>query len=149
MFYRHKIPMELSGRLFNCVRCHRLVTICSPCDRNNIYCGSTCSRAARQKSCSMAADRYQKSHRGRLKHAERQQHYRGRKKNKVTHHSSPVLPPHAVLPPEPTKLISGAMNGHLYCYFCGKACSPFLRRGFLRHSRQNSLPRPASWPLAP
>jgi hypothetical protein len=148
-FHRHKTPMELSGRLYNCVSCYALVVICSPCDRNNIYCGSTCSGAARRRSCAMAAKRYQKSHRGRMKHAERQRHYRGRQTTKVTHHSSPVLPPRAVLPPEPNKLISGAVNGHLHCHFCGKPCSPFLRRGFLRHSGQNSPPRSASWPLAP
>ena len=141
--------MEPSARLYNCVGCHSLVTICSPCDRNNIYCGSTCSRAARRKSYSMASKRYQKSYRGRIKHAERQRRYRGRQKIKVTHHSSPVLPPHVVLPPKPKKLISGAVSGHLHCHFCGKPCSPFLRRGFLRHSGQNSPSRPASWPLAP
>lgn len=141
--------MELSGRLFNCVRCHVLVIICSPCDRNNIYCGSTCSRAARQKSCTMASQRYQKSHRGRLKHAERQRRYRGRREIKVTHHSSPALPPHVVLPPQPNELISEAMSGQLRCHFCSKLCSPFLRRGYLRHSRQNSPPHSASWPLAP
>ena len=142
-------PMEVSLRLFNCVSCHALITICSPCDHNNIYCGSTCSGAARRKSCAMAANRYQKSHRGRLKHATRQRHYRVRQKNKVTHHSSPVLPPHAVLPSKPNEPISGALRGHLHCHFCGKLGSPFLRRGFLRHSGQNSPPSSASWPLAP
>jgi len=141
--------MNLSARLYNCVRCHMQITICSPCDYNNIYCGSICSGAARRMSCSMAAKRYQKSHRGRLKHAERQRRYRSRQKNKVTHHSSPVLPPHAVLPPEPNRLISAAVGGHLHCHFCGRACSPFLRRGFLRDAGQSSPPRPASWPLAP
>jgi len=149
MFYRHKSPMELSGRLFNCVSCYALITICSPCDRNNIYCGSTCSRAARQKSCSLASQRYQKSHRGRLKHAARQRRYRGRQKIKVTHHSSPVLPPHAVLPSQPKELSSVSGSGNLRCHFCGKPCSPFLRRGYLRHSGQNASPRSASWPLAP
>lgn len=148
-FIGTKPPMELSLRLFNCVGCHALVTICSPCDRNNIYCGSICSRAARRKSCAMAGQRYQKSHRGRLKHTERQRHYRGRQKNKVTHHSSPVLPPRAVLPPKPKEPFSGTVTGHLHCHFCGKPGSPFLRRGFMRHTGQNSAPRPASWPLAP
>jgi hypothetical protein len=141
--------MELSGRLYNCVRCHSQVIICSPCDRNNIYCGSTCSRAARQKSCLMASHRYQKSHRGRLKNAERQRRYRGRQKNKVTHHSSPILPPHVVLPPQPKELSSVVESRHISCHFCNKSCSPFIRRGYLRHSGQNSPRRLASWPLAP
>jgi len=149
MVYRHKTPMDLSARLYNCVCCHIQVIICSPCDRNNIYCGSTCSRAARQKSCSMASERYQKSYRGRLMHAERQRHYRGRQKIKVTHHSSLISPPHAVLPPEPKERISGTTKNHLLCHFCGKPCSPFLRREFLRLSGHNPPPRSASWPLAP
>jgi len=141
--------MEPSARLYNCAGCYSLVAICSPCDRNNIYCGSICSGAARRESCSMAAKRYQKSHRGRLKNAERQRAFRGRQKNKVTHHSSTVIPPHAVLPPKPNKLISRAVSGYLHCHFCGKPCSPFLRRRFLRHSEQHSPPRSASWPLTP
>jgi hypothetical protein len=141
--------MDLSARLYNCVGCRILVTICSPCDHNNIYCGSTCSRTARLKSCYMAGQRYQKSYRGRLKHAIRQRHYRNRKKNKVTHHSSLVLPSRVVLPPQPNEMISKWMGSHIYCHFCSKACSPFLRRGFLRYSGQNSPPRSSSWPLAP
>jgi len=140
--------MELSARLYNCARCHALITICSPCDRNNIYCGSTCSRTARQKSCSMASQRYQKSHRGRMKHAERQRHYRRRQNKIVTHHSSPILPPHVVLTPKPNGLIARAISGHLRCHFCDKPCSAFLRRGYLRHIGQNSPPRSTSWPLA-
>jgi hypothetical protein len=142
MFYRHKTPMELSARLYNCVRCHIQVIICSPCDRNNIYCGSTCSRAARQKSCSMASKRYQKTHRGRFKNAERQRHYRGRQKNKVTHHSSPVLLPRVVLPQQPNERISEALSGHYHCHFCGKLCSPLFRRSYLRHTSHRS----SFWP---
>jgi hypothetical protein len=138
MFHRHKIPMELSARLYNCVRCHIQVIICSPCDRNNIYCGSTCSRAGRQKSCSMASQRYQKTHRGRFKNAERQRRYRGRQKNKVTHHSSPVLPLRAVLPRQLNERILETLNGHYPCHFCGKPCSPYFRRGYLRHSSSRS-----------
>jgi hypothetical protein len=138
MFYRHKIPMELSARLYNCVRCHIQVIICSPCDRNNIYCGSTCSRAARQTSCKMASKRYQKTHRGRLKNAERQRRYRRHQKNKVTHHSSPVLPPHVVLPGQSYERISEALSGHYHCHFCGKPCSPLFRSDYLRHSWSRS-----------
>lgn len=133
MFHRHKISMELSARLYNCVLCHIQVTICSACDRNNIYCGSTCSRAGRQKSCSMASQRYQKTRRGRAKNAERQRHYRQRQKNKVTHHSSPVFPLHAVLPRQAKERISEILNGHYPCHFCGKSCSPYFRRGYLCH----------------
>lgn len=141
--------MELSTRLYNCVRCHIQVIICSPCDRNNIYCGSTCSRVARVRSCYLACQRYQKSLRGRHKHAERQQRYRVRLKKKVTHHTSPVLLPRVVLPQRPNERNSAAAEGHLHCHFCGKPCSPFLRRDYLRQSGRHSAPRSSSWPLAP
>lgn len=145
LFYRQKTPMELSARLYNCVRCHVQVIICSYCDRNNIYCGSACSRAARIRSCCFASQRYQKSLRGRHQHAKRQRRYRARQKNKVTHQPSPVLPPRVVLPAKPNERVSATTQENLHCYFCEKCCSPFLRRDYLRHSS----PRSSSWPLAP
>lgn len=141
--------MESSARLYNCARCHSLVTICSPCDHNNIYCGSICSRAARVQSCHLASRRYQRTFRGRQKHADRQRRYRERLKIKVTHHTSPILPPRVVLPPKPNERISEAMEGYTYCHFCKKPVSPFLRRGYLRHSKRNAPPHSSSWPLAP
>lgn len=143
--------MELSARLYNCAACHSQIIICSHCDRNHIYCGSACSRAARVRSCYLAGSRYQLSFRGRLKHAQRQRRYRERIKIKVTHHSSPVLPPRDVLPKLPNKPISDseAVSRHYHCHFCGGSCSLFLRRGFLRHLGQDSSPRSPSWPLAP
>jgi hypothetical protein len=131
--------MEPSTRLYNCARCHNQVIICSPCDRNNIYCGSTCSRAARVQSCRLANHRYQRTLCGRLKHADRQKRYRERLKNKVTHHSSPVLPPRVVLPGQLNERISEALSGHYHCHFCGKPCSPLFRRDYLRHSWSRSL----------
>ena len=147
MFHRQNTPMELSARLYNCVGCNALVIICNHCDRNNIYCGSTCSRAARLRSCSLASQRYQKTLHGRHKHAERQRAFRERKKNKVTHHTSPVLPPRVVLPPKPNERISEVAHGYIHCHFCGKRCSPFFRQDYLRHSERNSSPRSSSWPL--
>ena len=79
--------MEPSVRLYNCARCHHQVIICSPCDRGNIYCAGPCAQAARKASLKAAGKRYQRSCRGRLKHAERQRRYRARRK-KVTHQDS-------------------------------------------------------------
>lgn len=149
MFHRQNTPMELSARLYNCVGCNVLVIICSPCDRNNIYCGSTCSRAARIRSCSLASQRYQKTFRGRRSHAERQQRYRERKKNKVTHHTSTVLPPHVVLKRKPNERILESKNDYRHCHFCRKPISLFLRRGYLRYAKKKSLSRSSFWPSAP
>jgi len=141
--------MELSARLYNCVGCNALIIICSHCDRNNIYCGSTCSRAARIRSCSLASQRYQKTLRGRHKHAERQHRYRERQKNKVTHHTSPVLPPRVVLLAKPNERILESNKDYRHCHFCKKPVSLFLRRGYLRYAKKNSFSRSSFWPLAP
>lgn len=141
--------MELSARLYNCARCYCLTIICSACDRNNIYCGSICSSAARTQSCYLAGQLYQRTLCGRQKHAERQRRYRERLRKKVTHHSSPTLPPHVVLPRQPNVQKIEVMSGHYHCHFCGKSCSPLLRRGYLRNARHHSPSRSSSWPLAP
>ena len=141
--------MEQSARMYNCVGCHRQITLCSACDRNNIYCGSTCAHAARVRSCHLACQRYQKSLRGRHKHAARQQQYRDRLRKKVTHHTSTVLPPRVVLPKQLNERMLVAIKGYLHCHFCGKPCSLFLRRSYLRHSRQHLPYRSSAWPFAP
>jgi hypothetical protein len=141
MFHRQNTPMELSARLYNCAGCNVLASICSHCDRNNIYCGPTCSRAARIQSRSLASQRYQKTLRGRHKHAERQRRYRERQKNKVTHHTFPVLPSRVVLPVKPNERISEPMKDFRHCHFCKRPVSLFLRRDYLRYAKKNSLSR--------
>lgn len=140
--------MELSARLYNCARCHAQVLICSSCDRNNIYCISTCSRLMRALSRRMAGKRYQKSLRGRQMHAKRQQRYRARKKI-VTHHTSSFQPSNDVLPPKPNERIKPPMRGDIYCHFCGNLCSPFIRRGYLRRTEQRATHLSSHWPQAP
>ena len=128
--------METDARLFNCVRCHRQVVICSHCDRGNIYCGPGCARSARSGSVRAAGCRYQNSRRGRFSHAARQQRYRQRQKQKVTHQGSPASPPDDSIdarskrcfsPSEPPE---GGGNERIVCHFCGRICSPFLRLRF-------------------
>lgn len=139
--------MDHSGRLFNCARCRIQVVICSNCDRNNIYCSKRCARIVRTESIKASGQRYQQSRRGRLKHADRQRRYRERQKEKVTHHSSPVLPSNDLLFSEQNKQVACLMQPTtqgICCNFCKRPCIEFLRIGFLRHSWRIS-----SWPLAP
>ena len=75
--------MESSGRFFLCAGCRVQVLVCSYCDRGQIYCAGTCAPRARHESMRAAGRRYQDSHRGRRKHAERSRRYRARQ-NKVT-----------------------------------------------------------------
>jgi len=127
--------MENTARLYNCARCHRQVAICSHCDRGNIYCGNSCANRARRTSLRAAAKRYQSTRRGRFKHAERQRHYRSRRK-KVTHQGSPEPPPNDPLTTRSEEPLLPAVieDEGIRCHFCGRLCSAFLRREYLHRT---------------
>ena len=130
--------MCVSARLFNCARCHTLVTICRYCDRGNSYCGSACSREARHESLRRSGALYQSSRCGRAANAQRQKRFRARQQEKVTHQGS--------ISNTPDDLLLVEADGHsmchwtenafleagIYCHFCQRACDPFLRNRFLR-----------------
>ncbi len=136
--------MENTARLYNCVRCNHQVTICSHCDRGNIYCGNSCADSARRTSLRAAGRRYQSTRRGRLKHAERQRRYRSRS-NKVTHQGSPETPsndplttraeaPSSVTGGEDIEGIKGVEDEAIRCHFCGRLCSDSLRLDYLHRT---------------
>jgi len=143
--------MADTARLFNCTRCGRQVAICRHCDRGNRYCNEGCAPAVRRASRRAAGARYQRSRRGRFAHAQRQRRYRARRR-KVTHQGSPPPPPAASLLPEsrasaspPDEPAVPAVEG-LRCHFCGRACSAFVRLGFLRQRRDgSSVQQPPPW----
>jgi hypothetical protein len=141
-----------SARVFNCARCRCQVVICSHCDRGNIYCGGGCSQTARRQSLQAAGGRYQRSRRGRGRHAERQHHYRRRRQQKVTHQGSPSLGADETLRPESkasARWFDPAPTDRadaLRCSQCGRSCSSFLRQGWLRRPRIRE-PIALSWPL--
>jgi hypothetical protein len=145
------MPMKKTkntARLFYCACCLTPVVVCSRCDRGNIYCGSTCSACTRTLNHRIANQQYQRSLKGRLKHAQRQRRYRERQKaiaKKVTDMGSPVLPPNDVLPDRPNERPSRQVCT-AHCHFCGEPVSLFLRNGFLRHHMNDGL---SSWPLGP
>jgi hypothetical protein len=142
--------MENTARLFNCNRCHKQVTICSQCDRGNIYCSETCSSLARTESLRKAAHRYQATLRGKHNHARRQKRYI---KKKMTHHASTNCPSYDELlhgPKEGEQQASSVISNVVYCHFCGRFCSPFLRIDFLQHcSYQQHKSINHAWPFAP
>ncbi len=88
MFIGKGLPMPLVGRLYQCARCLCPVVICSRCDRGNRYCPGGCAKQARRDSMRRAAARYQRTRRGRFRHAARQQRYRARPRQIVTHQGS-------------------------------------------------------------
>lgn len=125
---------ENIARLYNCIGCYKQMVICKNCDHGQQYCNSTCSKNARQANMKTAGQRYQATRKGQHNHARRQAHYRRRKKI-VTHHTSHNPISHVLIPIPINKtaerpLITTAAN--IYCCFCGKVCSDFIRLDVLR-----------------
>lgn len=137
------------ARTFNCELCHKLVTICSCCDRGNIYCCAECSTIARKRSVREAGKRYQNTINGRLKHAKRQELYRVRSKlanKKVTHQGSQEITSNDLLQIAENKAIRA---GDLYCDFCGCRCEPFIRTDCLTTSTLKTFTTYSSRPQGP
>lgn len=128
--------MQTSSRLYQCLRCHAQVIICSHCDHGQRYCANGCSKKARMASQKRASKKYQTSRTGRFNNAERQQRFRNRQKQKVTHHGSLKTSPHDVLTQQlktsKRAPIFPKQTKETHCHHCGEICSPFLRHGFLR-----------------
>ncbi len=129
--------MPTSSRLYQCLRCHTPIVICHRCDHGQRYCAKGCSEKARADSLKRAGKKYQESRQGRFKNAARQQSFRARQRQKVTHQCSLKTPRHDVL----TKQISRPKEPRfcskhtkiMRCHHCGEICSPFLRHDFLRY----------------
>lgn len=127
--------MQTSSRLYQCLRCHVPVVICHRCDHGQRYCANGCSKKARSASLKRASKKYQGTRAGGFNNAARQQRFRNRQQQKVTHHCSLQNPPHDVLNKH-TKhrkslLLRSKQTKNSHCHHCGEACSPFLRHGFL------------------
>lgn len=139
--------MQTSSRLYQCSRCHAQVIICSRCDHGHRYCAGECSHQARSESLKRARQNYQATRTGRFNNAARQQRFRERVKQKVTHHGSAQKPLHDLLKSQLTQLEKAKdpsfLNSTVVCHHCGSVCEPFLRHGYLRSSRfQQTLRRP-------
>jgi hypothetical protein len=106
-----------------------------------------CAQAARRASVQEAGHRYQKSRRGRLKHAERSRRYRLRRQN-VTHQGSmpaaqrDLLAANSAVGREPTAVGPTDPSRTARCHFCGTRCSGLLRQGFLGSCRVPSAVPP-------
>jgi hypothetical protein len=124
-------------RRVHCARCRGLLRICAACDRGQRYCADPCRDVVRRSSVRAAGQRYQDSLRGRRAHALRQQRYRERRAQKVTHHASTASPPaptlRAMRSSRASLPISRAAHrndddaSHLRCDFCGQPCSERVR----------------------
>lgn len=128
-------------RRFHCCRCEKATYICSHCDRGQMYCSRRCRDEARRECVREAGARYQRTRRGREKHARRQQRYRDRQSSgeKVTHHpcrseatASTVV---ACGIPSICATTQHAPTAQPRCDFCGHGCEPYVRLDFLRCRR--------------
>lgn len=133
--------VEGSVRMFNCVRCHALVSICRSCDRGNRYCSKSCSDWARRRSLREAGARYQRTEKGATQAAQRQAAYRQRRKESVTHQpaqastSEPGTESRAEVgrgrwDANESRPKVGCTLGE--CSMCRCTCSPLVRRSSLR-----------------
>jgi len=75
------MDMDRVARLFLCARCRDQVLLCSHCDRGQQYCSRACSSLSRRERRREAAERYQRSRGGRLKHAARTACWRQRQRS--------------------------------------------------------------------
>ena len=129
--------MKKTARLYNCTRCHIQVTICRSCDRGNNYCAG-CAPVAHAERLRRAGKRYQSSAQGKLNHAARQQRYRQRQREKVTHQGSQrvslrdLLRSRSKMPVTDENPLPGFKNGIVSCHTCSSICAPFLRLQYLR-----------------
>jgi hypothetical protein len=142
--------------MFNCGRCHRLVVICSRCDRGQRYCSPHCAQVQRRRSVREAGRRYQRTPLGARNNAARQKRWRLRFVTTVTHHTSQ---PHNHVRQEPadknaqkehcdatskrTSVISNRMPVTVpagktgpRCHFCGRPCGSYARWGTLSAERR-------------
>ena len=131
------MSMQTSSRLYQCLRCHVPVVICHRCDHGQRYCANGCSKQARIASQKRACKKYQTTRAGRFNNAARQQRFRHRQKQKVTHHGSLQTLCHDVLsrqftPPKSPRVYP-KQAVIMRCHHCGEECSSFLRHDFLRH----------------
>jgi hypothetical protein len=137
-----------SLRLVICTRadCRQLFALCRLCDRGDRYCSRACAQQARRATLHAAGRRYQRSWPGRLHHAARQARYRRRREN-VTHQTSPPAPSSGMVPMPPSRLPPGGQEAvhetecvpsraavTPRCARCGRR-SPFLRHVTLAHLR--------------
>jgi hypothetical protein len=146
-------PTPSSARLFLCARCQVQVLLCRQCDRGQQYCGRECSGQARRARRREAAQRYQRSLRGRQLHAERSRRWRVRQQvaavpladvtenedaGTVTHRG--CLAAQADGPASAATVSGVAPPLRWRCSCCWQPLTPYVRLGFLRCPRGRDRP---------
>ena len=137
---------QLGFRRYQCQLCCVVCYICSSCDHGNRYCGADCAEAGRAVSMALAQQRYLQTFEGALNNSDRQERFRARQAEKVTHHGVAVTAPDAnlVSAAEVTRETRAVASG-IICVCCG-AASPrdLVRLDFVRQRGRSAPPLPGS-----
>jgi len=157
-----KPPVEQSHRLFLCGCCLAQVQVCRSCDRGQRYCSPQCAAQARRQRQREAGQRYQRTERGRQRHAARQHAYRQREQQSYQEQlpqsyqeqlpttgpegttgprveggngleSSDVEGSRGGTPASPTASVSSRPMARGTCCVCRRSQSEWLRQDFLGH----------------
>jgi len=138
-------------RLFQCARCLLQVTICTHCDRGNIYCSKACSIPARKVSHCAASKRYQRTSRGKQNHARCQQRYRAKRLDKMKAENKKVIDqsspssPHELSSPPMNEAGVASQETQMRCDFCGRPGNVYARWHFLNYYRRSRIPLSSSF----
>lgn len=144
--------MKSTARLYQCMFCHKQVTICRKCDRGNIYCADGCAAIARTRSLKLAKARYQVTLKGRHHNAAHQARFRMSHKKIVRYQGSPPSPRYDLmksLENQPRKPENDHKSAALICCFCKKSVSVWFRNDFLRRRERKKSTELRAYPQAP
>jgi len=113
-----------------------VVTVCSGCDCGQSYCSQECAREARRKQKLAAALAYQRTFKGKRKHAAREMRYRQRQIEKVTRQCRDLQSPGGKVRAVDYEAIAQAVEVALgqrsaVCRFCGKKQHGPGRKGYV------------------
>ena len=153
-----EVPLP-TARRFRCPRCGSVVEICSPCDRNNVYCSEECASQTRTERHREANQRYQRDPIGNLKNRQRQQRFRAKQKQlqeKVTEQCLVSIADSRIITVNQNKHVTeqtkevihkqvrraktleqllSAVEDSIHCSFCGQECAPYVRHQSIGKSR--------------
>jgi hypothetical protein len=134
-------------------RCQAQVLLCRQCDRGQQYCGRECSNQARRERRREAAQRYQRSSRGRQLHVERSRRWRARQQvaaapltdatenedaGSVTHQGCFAAQVDGPASAATVPAVAAPLRWRCSC--CRQPLTPYVRLGFLRRPRGRDRP---------
>ena len=125
----------MAFRLFLCALCRKQASICSSCDRGQIYCSRACAQIRRRETQKLSVKRYQSSEQGAHNHCLRQRRYRARQRC-VTQQGSQAtsqVPDSSNTTLCKSQLSEAPTHSNISnCIVCQKNSNEWIRFGFIR-----------------